>query len=190
MEVRKLGLGGVVVVTPRRFEDDRGFFSEVYNRRAFAEIGIVDVFVQDNHSRSGPVGTIRGLHFQVDPAPIAKLVRVTTGSVFDVAVDIRSGSPTFGQWVSAELSAENWAQIYVPPGFAHGFCTLEPNTEVAYKVTDYWSPEVDRGIRWDDPGIGVDWPVGAAAAILSEKDRQQPLLSESPDYFEYTGDGG
>lgn len=182
-EATSLGIDGVLLITPARHQDDRGFFSEVYNRRRLDGLGIEDEFVQDNHSLSKDVGTVRGLHFQIDPHPIAKLVRVIRGSVWDVAVDLRRGSATFGQHVSATLSAANWAQMYVPVGFAHGFCTLEPDTEVAYKVTDYWAPEVDKGVAWDDPDLALPWPVDHDEAMLSDKDRDQPLLRDLPDYF-------
>ncbi len=174
----EIGLEGVVTITPARYGDERGFFSEVYNRDDLASIGIHDEFVQDNHSWSGPAGTIRGLHFQIDPKPIAKLLRVARGSIFDVVVDLRGDSPTYGEWRSVVLSAEVWNQIYVPIGFAHGFCTLEPDTDVIYKVTDHWDPEVDRGIRWDDPTLGIDWPIDPDEATISAKDRQWPLLAE------------
>lgn len=180
-----LTLSGVRLVTPTRHGDDRGFFSEVYNKKALAEIGIEDDFVQDNHSLSRDTGTVRGLHFQVHPHAIAKLVRVSSGSVFDVVVDLRQGSPTYGDHVSAVLSSENWAQIYVPVGFAHGFCTLEPDTEVIYKVTDHWFPAQDKGVAWDDPALGIEWPVGPERAILSEKDRSQPALADLDGYFEW-----
>lgn len=183
MEFEDLRLDGVKLVVPRRFGDDRGFFSEVYNQRTFSEVGIDDVFVQDNHSLSGPVGTVRGLHFQVDPHPIAKLIRVVRGAIYDVVVDLRSGSPTYGEHLGVELSADNWAQLYVPVGFAHGFCTMKPDTEVAYKVTDYWSAEVDKGVAWDDPDLGIDWPVDPGGAVLSDKDKAQPSLSDLPGYF-------
>ena len=181
--ITDLGLDGVQLLTPRRSDDDRGFFSEVYNRQALADIGIEDVFVQDNHSLSRGKGTVRGLHFQIEPHPIAKLVRVIRGAVFDVVVDLRRDSPTYGQHVTAELSGTNWAQIYVPIGFAHGFCTLEPDTEVVYKVTDYWSPDVDRGLAWDDPDLAIEWPVISEKVILSDKDRAQPTLADLPGYF-------
>lgn len=185
MEAEQLAISGVWVLTPKRFGDHRGFFSEVYNERAFTEIGIEDRFVQDNHSLSADVGTIRGLHFQIPPHAIAKLVRVTRGAVLDVVVDIRHGSPTFGQHVAIELSSDNWKQIYVPIGLAHGFCTLEPDTEVAYKVTDHWYPEYDKGIRFDDPALRIDWGVPDGEAILSDKDREQPKLADTPAYFEF-----
>lgn len=177
----------VFVLTPNRIGDERGFFSEVYNQASLAEIGITDTFVQDNHSLSAEQHVVRGLHFQIDPHPIAKLVRVTRGSVLDVVVDVRRGSPTYGQHAAVELSRENWKQIYVPVGFAHGFCTLEPNTEVAYKVTDHWSADVDKGLAWDDPDLGIDWPASAGDAILSDKDRNQPKLADLPEYFTWDG---
>lgn len=183
LDIERLDLEGVLLVTPSRHGDERGFFSEVYNRRAFEEAGIRDVFVQDNHSLSGPQGTVRGLHFQIEPNPIAKLVRVVSGAIYDVVVDLRKGSPTYGQHVGVELSADNWAQIYVPKGFAHGFCTMKPDTEVAYKVTGYWAPEVDKGVAWDDPDLAIAWPVAAGEATLSDKDRQQPSFADLPGYF-------
>lgn len=184
MEAEQLAIPDVWALTPKRFGDHRGFFSEVYNEQTLAAVGITDRFVQDNHSLSADVGTIRGLHFQTPPHAIAKLVRVTRGRVLDVVVDIRHGSPSFGEHVAIELSADNWKQIYVPIGFAHGFCTLEPDTEVAYKVTGHWHPESDKGIRFDDPALGVDWGVSSDDAILSDKDRAQPKLADLPSYFE------
>lgn len=184
MEAEQLAIPGVWVLTPKRFGDHRGFFSEVYNERTLAEVGIEDRFVQDNHSLSADIGTIRGLHFQTPPHEIAKLVRVTRGAVLDVVVDIRKGSPHFGEHVAVELSADNWKQIYVPVGFAHGFCTLEPDTEVAYKVTGHWYPESDKGIRFDDPALGIDWGISSDEAVLSDKDRAQPKLADIPTYFE------
>lgn len=186
LEVRETELAGVLLVIPDRHADDRGFFSEVYNRRDLASHGMDDEFVQDNHSKSTDQGTIRGLHFQIEPHPVAKLVRVTRGAILDVVVDIRHGSPTFGRHVAVELNAENWTQVYAPVGTAHGFCTLQPNTEVAYKVTDYWSPDVDRGLAWDDDDLGIEWPVHATDAVLSDKDRAHPALSELPAYFEWS----
>jgi dTDP-4-dehydrorhamnose 3,5-epimerase len=183
LDIERLDLEGVMLVTPSRHGDERGFFSEVYNRRAFEEAGIPDVFVQDNHSLSGPQGTVRGLHFQIEPNPIAKLVRVVSGAVYDVVVDLRTDSPTYGHHVGVELSADNWAQIYVPRGFAHGFCTMKPNTEVAYKVTGYWAPEVDKGVAWDDPDLAIAWPVAAGEATLSDKDLSQPSFADLPGYF-------
>ncbi len=140
-------------------------------------------FVQDNESRSAKVGTVRGLHYQSDPRAQGKLVRCTAGALFDVAVDIRGGSPTYGQWVGETLTPDNGKQLWVPPGFAHGFCSLEPDTVIAYKVTDYYSAECDKGLAWDDPAIGIVWPDAADAETLSSKDRGQPLLSDLPAYF-------
>jgi dTDP-4-dehydrorhamnose 3,5-epimerase len=187
-EVRPLGLDGVVEIAPRKFGDERGFFSETYNASSFAEAGIGLTFVQDNHSFSAVKGVLRGLHYQLPPAAQDKLVRVTRGRVFDVAVDIRRGSPTFSKWVGVELSAEKWNQILVPKGFAHGFVTLEPDTEVLYKVTDYYSPEHDRSIRFDDPTIGIDWPIDTTTVQLSAKDRDAPTLAEA-ELFEFSRQG-
>ena len=181
VSITSLSLPEVRLIAPDRFGDDRGFFSEVYSRRDLAAAGIADEFVQDNHSLSAQPGTVRGLHYQLPPFAQAKLVRVVRGAVFDVAVDLRRGSPSFGRHVSAVLSAEAWNQLFVPIGFAHGFCTLEPATEVVYKVTAYYSRDHDRGIRWDDPALGILWPVGPAAAVLSEKDRALPGLQEAAE---------
>jgi dTDP-4-dehydrorhamnose 3,5-epimerase len=173
-----LSLAEVLLIQPERFGDSRGFFSETYSRRTLAEAGITDEFVQDNHSLSAGAGTVRGLHYQLPPFAQAKLVRVTRGSILDVAVDLRQGSPTFGHHVTQPLSADAWNQLFVPVGFAHGFCTLEPDTEVVYKVTAYYSRAHDRGIRWNDPGLDIDWPVDPAKALLSDKDRAHPCLTE------------
>ncbi|MBZ8132016.1 dTDP-4-dehydrorhamnose 3,5-epimerase [Afifella sp. IM 167] len=183
LEVRELGLPGVFEISPRLHEDARGFFSETYNARSMAEHGIEHTFVQDNHSRSGEAGVLRGLHYQLHPHAQAKLVRVVKGSVFDVAVDIRRGSPTFCKWVGIQLSAKKWNQFLVPVGFAHGFLTLEPDTEVIYKVTDYYAPEHDRNLRFDDPQIGIDWPLGNVRPILSDRDRNAPLLGEAETFL-------
>ncbi len=184
MEVRNLSLPEVWEIIPKRFGDERGFLSEVWSRRALAVAGIDGDFVQDNHSYSAVAGVLRGLHYQTPPCAQAKLVRVARGSIFDVAVDIRRGSPTFGKWTGVTLSAEKWNQIYVPQGFAHGFLTLEPHCEVLYKVTAPYSPEHDRSIRFDDPAIGIDWPL-TGDPILSEKDRTAPMLSEAEPCFSY-----
>ena len=152
MEVVETAIPEVKVIKPKKHGDHRGFFSETYNKKALAGVGIDFDFVQDNHSRSATKGTLRGLHCQIPPFGQNKLVRVVRGAIFDVAVDLRTGSPTFGQYVSAVISAEEWNQILVPIGFAHGFCTIEPDTEVIYKVTKYWSAGHERGILWDDPG--------------------------------------
>lgn len=173
----------VKVLVPGKFGDHRGFFSETYNKRALAGIGIDLDFVQDNDTMSAEKGTVRGLHFQVEPFSQHKLVRVVRGAILDVAVDVRRGSPTFGQHVAVELSAETWNQILVPIGFAHGFCTLEPDSHIVYKVTNYYSPDHDRGLRWDDPALGIDWPVTPDAAVLSDRDRNWPKLSDLPSHF-------
>jgi len=179
MEVRSLGLDGVFEISPRKFGDDRGFFSETYNAKSFAEAGIDVNFVQDNHSYSAAKGVVRGLHYQLPPFAQDKLVRVTRGAILDVAVDIRKSSPSFGKWVSLEVTAEKWNQILVPKGFAHGFMTLVENTEVIYKVTDYYSPEHDRSIRFDDPAIGIDWPLPSSDVQLSDKDQKAPLFADA-----------
>ncbi|WP_289036188.1 dTDP-4-dehydrorhamnose 3,5-epimerase [uncultured Roseibium sp.] len=186
-EFRQLGLDGVFEILPDRFGDERGFFSETYNAKAFAEVGIDLAFVQDNHSLSAQKGVLRGLHFQTPPFAQDKLVRVTRGSVFDVIVDIRRGSPTFAKWVGVEISAEKWNQVLVPKGFAHGFVTLEPDTEFLYKVTNYYSKDCDRSIRFDDPAISVEWPVDLAKVILSDKDRAAGLLADTKTGFIYKG---
>lgn len=183
LNIERTALPGVVVLSPKRFDDPRGFFSEVYNKRRYAEAGVTSDFIQDNHSRSGPVGTVRGLHFQRPPFAQAKLVRVLKGAILDVAVDLRRGSPTFGQHVAVELSASAWNQLFVPAGFAHGFCTLEPDTEVFYKVDAYYSAEHDGGILWNDPALNIAWPVSAGQAVLSDKDRRLPLLADVGEGF-------
>ncbi|MEO4045276.1 dTDP-4-dehydrorhamnose 3,5-epimerase [Hoeflea sp. CAU 1731] len=183
VEIRPLRLPDVREIKPARHGDDRGFFSEVYNRRSMSDKGLDIEFVQDNHSHSREVGVLRGLHFQMPPFAQDKLIRVTKGRIFDVAVDIRKGSATYGQWVGLDVSAEAWNQIFVPKGFAHGFVTLEPDTEVLYKVTSLYSPEHDRGIRFNDPDIGIDWPVDEADLTLSPKDRDAPFLHESETGF-------
>jgi len=177
IEVRKLGLDGVCEIIPQKFGDSRGFFSETYNSAGFKAAGIDLNFVQDNHSLSAQPGTLRGLHYQLPPFAQDKLVRVTRGAILDVAVDIRRGSPTFGKWLSLELSAERWNQILVPKGFAHGFVTLVPDTEVLYKVTDVYSKAHDRSLRFDDPAIGVQWPSFAGGYTLSDKDKNAPLFA-------------
>ncbi len=184
MDVTRLAIPDVLVLKPVKHGDHRGFFSETYSRRAFAEAGIDAGFVQDNHSLSGEAGTVRGLHFQVPPKAQAKLLRVVRGAVFDVAVDLREDSPTYGKHVSAVISAEAWNQIFVPEGFAHGFCTLEPNTEVLYKVSDFYAPEAEQGLLWSDPDLGIAWPEGAGA-VLSERDRGWPRLRDLSRVFQY-----
>lgn len=184
MDVTATAIPDVKILTPRKFGDHRGFFSETYNRRTLAEAGINLDFVQDNHSLSADKGVMRGLHFQTPPFAQDKLVRVTRGAILDVAVDLRRSSPTFGKHVTAEISAENWRQILVPIGFAHGFITLEPGTEVIYKVTNHYAPDHDRGLLWNDPELGIDWPISPDEVVLSDKDRVQPRLSELNELFD------
>ena len=181
--VESLAIPDVKLITPVKHGDHRGYFSEVYNSRALAEAGVDLTFVQDNQSLSAERGTVRGLHFQSPPMEIAKLIRVLRGSIYDVAVDLRHGSPTFGRHVAVTLDAAGWQQLLVPAGFAHGFCTLEPNSEVFYKVTNYYAPPNDLGVRWNDPRFGIDWPVEDSEAVLSDKDRVQPMFAELPAYF-------
>lgn len=185
VEVRGLGLDGVFEITPLKVFDDRGFFSETWNEAQLSHLGLDVKFVQDNFSHSNAQGVLRGLHFQVGPFAQDKLVRVLRGSVFDVAVDIRVGSPTFAKWVGITLSAKNWNQILVPKGFAHGFVTLEPDTEVAYKVSAPYSAPHDRSVRFDDPVIGVSWPIATDNLLLSKKDAAAPLLSAIETGFVY-----
>ena len=187
LSVEDTAIPAVKIVTPKKFGDHRGFFSETWSRKAFAEAGLDLDFVQDNQSLSVEVGTVRGLHFQLNPKAQGKLVRCIAGAVLDVAVDIRRGSPTWGRHVKVELTADDGCQLWVPPGFAHGFCTLLPDSVVAYKVTEYYSPEHDRGLRWNDPALAIDWPVSASDAVLSAKDEQQPLLAELDADFVYSG---
>ena len=187
MQVEKTALAGVLIVTPPRFGDNRGFFSESYNQERARAAGITMEFVQDNHSLSREVGTVRGLHFQAPPHAQDKLVRCGRGSLFDVAVDIRRGSPTYGQWVGVELSFENGKQLLVPAGFLHGFITRTPDTEIVYKCTDYYAPDCDGAVRFDDPTIGIDWGIDAAEAILSAKDAKAPLLADFDSPFMFEG---
>ena len=172
----------VLLICPERFVDNRGFFAETYSQRRYAEMGIDVEFVQDNHSLSHAVGTLRGLHFQAPPAAQGKLVRCGRGAIFDVAVDIRRGSPTYGQWEGYELTAENGHQLYVPVGFAHGFVTLEPDSEIVYKCTDYYAPETEGAVRWDS--CGIDWPL-SVDPILSDKDAIAPALADFDSPFVY-----
>lgn len=184
MEVVKLKISDVKILKPRQFADHRGFFSETYSKQALARVGIALDFVQDNHSLSVSHGVIRGLHFQTPPFAQDKLIRVVRGVIFDVAVDLRRNSPTFGKHVSAIISAKDWNQLFIPIGFAHGFCTLEPNTEVIYKVTNYYSPAHDKGLYWADPALGIPWPVAERDAVVSDRDRSLPTLSELEFVFE------
>ncbi|MGQ0535748.1 MAG: dTDP-4-dehydrorhamnose 3,5-epimerase [Methanobacteriota archaeon] len=171
----------VLLVTPRRHRDARGWFVETYKESAFAAAGIRGPFVQDNHSRSGAAGTLRGLHYQAPPKAQGKLVRCTGGAIFDVAVDLRHGSPTFGRWDAVELSAENGCLLWVPPGFAHGLLTLSEGAEVQYKVTTEYDPSAERTVRWNDPAIGVKWPI--PGPVLRERDARAPSLEELPQDF-------
>lgn len=174
-------------IVPTRHGDARGWFTESYNRRRLAEQGIDVDFVQDNHSFSARKGTLRGLHFQVSPEPQAKLVRCLAGAIWDVAVDVRAGSPTYGQWVAAELTAAGGEQLFVPVGFAHGFITLTDNAEVAYKASGYYAPACDAGIAWDDPDIAIAWPLAGIEPQLSDKDRKLPRLADFASPFAYDG---
>ncbi|MFC4991198.1 dTDP-4-dehydrorhamnose 3,5-epimerase [Rubritalea tangerina] len=177
MTITPTEIPDVLILSPKKHGDARGFFSEVYKESVLAEHGFTEAFIQDNHAYSAEAGVLRGLHYQSPPFAQDKLVRVVRGSIYDVAVDIRKGSATFGKWVGVELSADNWQQLLVPKGFAHGYLTLEPDTEVLYKVTNRYAPECDKGVLWNDAEIGVDWPL-KGEPILSAKDEVQPLLSE------------
>lgn len=176
LEAKSLELEGVMLFRPKKFIDARGYFIETFNTRSFAEAGAEGVFVQDNQSLTLKAGTIRGLHFQRPPEAQAKLVRVLRGSIFDVAVDLRCGSPSYGRWCAATLTGDGGEQLFVPRGFAHGFCTLEPDTEVAYKVDSFYAPSWDAGLRWDDPDLAIPWPVQRADAVISEKDAGLPFF--------------
>lgn len=185
MIFEKSDILGLVIITPRKFGDSRGYFMETFRQDMFeANVGSF-VFVQDNHSLSADIGTVRGLHFQLEPTAQGKLVRCVAGALIDIAVDIRKGSPTYGCHIAVELTSENGKQLWIPPGFAHGFCTVAANTEISYKVTNYYSAEHDCGILWSDPAINIDWPVEANKAILSDKDMKQPTLANIPEAFTY-----
>lgn len=186
METTSYTIPGVKLLVPRHIGDERGYFAEVFRVDLFSKACGEHVFVQDNESLSAKAGTIRGLHFQSEPHPQGKLVRCTAGALFDVAVDIRSGSPTYGQWVGETLTPGNGKQLWVPPGFAHGFCSLEPNTVIAYKVTGYYSAACDKGLAWNDPEISITWPEVADPETLSAKDRKQPLLADLPAFFSWS----
>lgn len=185
LEITKTPLPGVLILTPARHGDARGFFSESWNKQRMAEAGLRYDFVQDNHSMSAQVGTVRGLHFQSPPHAQDKLVRCGRGALFDVAVDIRKGSPTYGQWFGIELSFENGKQLLVPAGFLHGFMTLTPETEIIYKCTDYYAPECDGAVRWDS--CGIDWPLADISPVLSEKDAAAPALADFDSPFVWEG---
>jgi dTDP-4-dehydrorhamnose 3,5-epimerase len=183
LKIERLNIADVILITPTKFADGRGYFAETYAAPRLRDIGIDLPFPQDNQSYSQSVGTIRGLHCQVGPRVQGKLVRVVRGAIWDVAVDARPGSPSFGQYAAAELSAENFAQLWVPPGFLHGFCTLRPDTEVCYKVTDVYDRACERGVRWDDAALALPWPVDPAAALLSDKDRVLPDWAAAAAWF-------
>ena len=185
MKIEPTRIDDIKIIWPDKFGDHRGFFSETFNSEKFKRNGLDLSFCQDNHSLSEKAGTLRGLHFQINPCAQGKLLRVTRGAIYDVAVDIRAGSPTFGEWVGYEISAKLWNQIFIPVGFAHGFCTLEDNTEVMYKVTAPYSPENERGLAWNDDELAIDWPIDNNAPILSEKDTNYPELSNLPTFFKY-----
>lgn len=178
MQIDRFDISGLLLITPNRISDSRGFFSETFREDFLMANGVRERFVQDNHVRSTELGVLRGLHFQLPPHAQGKLVRVTRGKILDVAVDIRDGSPTFGRHAAVELSAANWCQFWVPVGFAHGYLTLEDDTEVLYKTTDYYAPQADRGIAWNDPALDIDWGIAPDAVTLSEKDRKQPRLAD------------
>ena len=188
MLIEPTPIDGLLLLTPRRFGDHRGFFAETYKAHALVKHGIREQFVQDNHSLSAQVGTLRGLHFQVPPHAQAKLVRCGRGALFDVAVDIRKGSPTYGKWFGAELSFESGRQLFIPAGFAHGFVTREPDTEIVYKCSDYYAPETEGALRFDDPDIGIDWGLNGVPAILSEKDAAAGFLADFDSPFTFEGD--
>ena len=187
MQVEETNIPGLLVLTPRRFGDARGFFCESWNKQQMSQHGLDYDFVQDNHSLSAQVGTVRGLHFQAPPHAQAKLVRCGRGRLFDVAVDIRKGSPTYGQWFGIELSFENGKQLMIPAGFLHGFVTREPDTEIIYKCTDYYAPECDGAVRFDDPDIGIDWNMDGTDAVLSEKDAAAQALKDLDNPFTWEG---
>lgn len=185
MQVTETKLPGVLILEPRRFGDDRGFFSEVYNKQTLAQHGVETEFVQDNHSLSAEVGTVRGLHYQSPPHAQDKLVRCGAGVVFDVAVDVRRGSPTYGQWVGVELSAANGLQLLIPKGFLHGFSTRAPNSELLYKCSDVYAPDCDGAVRFDSADLNIDWGVAAGDAILSDKDKNAIPFAEFESPFTY-----
>lgn len=185
MRSRALSIPGVWLLEPEVAHDARGSFAEIYVERDLRRLGPWSSAVQENRSISTDRGVVRGLHFQIPPHEQDKLVRVVRGSILDIAVDIRTGSPTFGKYVAALLTAQNQLQLWVPRGFAHGLCTLEPDTEVLYKVTAYYAPSSERGVRWDDPDIAIDWPIAPDIAVLSPRDAELPRLSALPAYFRY-----
>ena len=187
MDVKKTSLPGVLLLRPRIFRDQRGYFVETYNQRAAAELGVTASFVQDNQSHSLKAGTVRALHFQVPPKPQAKLIHVLRGSIYDVAVDLRVGSPYYGRWMAETLTANSGEQLFIPRGFAHGFCTLEPDTEVAYKVDEYYAPECEQGIIWNDPTLAIAWPAVSRDPVLSDRDRVLKRFADFVSPFRYSG---
>ncbi|MGO8054304.1 dTDP-4-dehydrorhamnose 3,5-epimerase [Rhizobium leguminosarum] len=186
MRIETTAIEGIVAITPPRFGDHRGYFSEVFKDVWFRENVANVTFIQDNESLSAQAGTVRGLHFQIRPFAQGKLVRCLAGRIMDVVVDIREGSPSFGKWLSQELSPENGMQLWVPAGFAHGFATLEPNSIISYKVTAPYSPQHDRGIAWNDPAIGIRWPFDERDMVSSDKDKTLPRLADLPSHFTYS----
>ncbi len=185
MQIERFGIEDIFVIVPLKRIDHRGFFSETYRSEALRAHGVTADFVQENHVYSAERGVLRGLHFQIPPRAQGKLVRCIRGAILDVAVDIRKHSPTYGRHVALELSAANWKQLWVPPGFAHGYITLESDCEVIYKVTDYWAPESERGIAWNDPDLGIDWRYSASDIIIADKDRSHPCLADVDPGFHY-----
>jgi len=183
MRIEALNIPEILLVTPARFEDDRGFFSETWNGPKWAAAGFAETFVQDNQSLSRQAGTVRGLHCQIAPSAQGKLVRVIKGAIWDVAVDIRHGSPSFGHYAAATLSEANWQQLWIPPGFLHGFCTLEPDTAVIYKVTASYDKAAERAVMWNDPDLALPWPLPASGALLSQKDMALPRLADCDVWF-------
>jgi dTDP-4-dehydrorhamnose 3,5-epimerase len=185
MQIERLEIPDMLLLTPKKHGDQRGFFSETFRADVLAAYGVEVAFVQDNQAFSERKGVLRGLHFQAPPHAQGKLVRCTRGAILDVGVDIRVGSPTYGRHVAVDLSAMNWHQLWVPPGFAHGYITLQDNSEVLYKVTDYYAPDCDRGIAWDDPTLAINWRLPAIDVILSDKDRKQPRLGDAESPFQF-----
>ena len=186
MQIERLDIEDILLVTPARRRDQRGFFSETYRKDVLTAEGVSAEFIQENHVYSAERGVLRGLHFQIPPRAQGKLVRCTRGAILDVGVDIRQGSPTYGRHVAVELSTANWRQLWVPPGFAHGYVTLEPDCEVIYQVTDYWAPDCERGIAWDDPSLGIDWRLSPTNLVLADKDRKHPRLADVEPTFQYS----
>ena len=185
MKIERLAIPDVILVTPARFGDTRGFFSETYNLHRMADAGIHAPFVQDNQSLSRHKGVVRGLHCQLAPHAQGKLVRCTRGAIWDVAVDARMGSPTYGQWVAAELSEDNWSQLWLPPGFLHGFVTMSDNTEVQYKCTSLYDKASERAVIWNCPELKIDWPIAQEGAILSDKDKVAPGFAAAHGWFSH-----